>query len=787
MRLWYDREACIWEEALPIGNGRLGAMIWGGANEEHLSLNEDTLWSGEVRDKLKKNAYQYLDEIRDKVSAGEIAEAQELLEKHYFGEWTESYLPLGDLRIRMKHGAKISNYERELTLDHGIATVHYQADGVNYRREMFVSYVDDVIAIRLDADKAGAVHCELSLSSPLIYSVKNSEKGIVLDGQAPYYAEPSYTNMPYNPLFYEDGRGMRFGAFVTVAPNGGRMERYGSSCAVIGADSLVIYVACGTSFHGFDKNPFTEGKNYKRICEDSLRRAELKGYECIKRDHIEDFGELYRRVSISLGKSADNLPVNKRLDALKTIQGVSSSKTNSTGVEKDYIALKRAEEDSGLFALMFQYGRYLLISSSRRGTQPANLQGIWNWRARPPWSCNLTTNINTEMNYWHAESCNLAECHEPLFEAIREMSITGEKTAAALYHCRGFVVHHNVDIWRSTIPVSGDCRHSIWPMAGGWLCRHLWEHYLHSMDEKFLRDEAYPLMKKAAEFFLDFMVEDEEGYLVTNPSVSPENVFVLDTKTFSVSTSCTMDISIIKDLFGACISACGILRIDTGFCETLKTALERLRPYKLGRHGQLQEWDNDYEEKEPGHRHQSHLYGLYPGCDITEGQWLKAAEKALERRLENGGGHTGWSCAWLISLFARFQNRERVLQFIMTLLQKSTYPNLFDAHPPFQIDGNFGFSAGIVEMLMQSHKGYIHILPALPELFADGYICGIVARGAFVLDIHWKNGQCIGVSVFSKAGGRCRLQYERCMLEFDTEKDGKYRVEVDSAKQLILK
>ena len=399
----------------------------------------------------------------------------------------------------------------------------------------------------------------------------------------------------------------------------------------------------------------------------------------------------------------------------------------------------------------------------------------------------MTTNINLEMNYWHAESCNLAECHEPLFDAIREMSVTGEKTAEVLYQCRGFVVHHNVDIWRSTIPVAGNCRHSIWPMAGGWLCRHLWEHYLHSMDENFLKQEAYPLMKKAAQFFLDFMVENEVGYLVTNPSVSPENDFLLGEKAFSVSTSSTMDVSIIKDLFGACISACDILRIDMEFCETLKTAREKLRPYKTGKYGQILEWDKDYEETAPGHRHLSHLYGLYPSCDIADGQWLDAAKKAVERRVENGGGHTGWSCAWLINLFARMQNKARVLQFIMIMLQRSTYPNLFDAHPPFQIDGNFGFSAGIVEMLMQSHKGFIHILPALPELFANGYISGIVARGAFVLDIYWENGQCTAVSVFSKAGGKCRLQYENNLLEFDTKKGCKYQVEVNSIKQLILK
>ena len=364
MKLWYDKAANVWEEALPIGNGRLGAMIWGGPNEELLSLNEDTLWSGEVRDKLNKNSHKYLEEIRANVFSGDIAKAQELLETHYFGQWGESYLPLGELRIRMTHGAEINGYERALALNQGIATVQYQADGVNYRREMFASYVDDVIAIHLEADKARAVSCEFSICSPLHYTVRNSKKGIILEGQAPYYAEPNYVKVSHDPLFYEKGRGMKFGAFVTLVLNGGRLESYGSSCAVIGADSLDIYVACGTSFHGYDKNPFTEGKNYKSICEESLRRAELKGYECIKQDHIADFGELYDRVSISLGKSADDIPTNERIDAIKNLSGA----MDLMNVEKDDVAMKCAEEDSGLFALMFQYGRYLLISSSRKGT-----------------------------------------------------------------------------------------------------------------------------------------------------------------------------------------------------------------------------------------------------------------------------------------------------------------------------------------------------------------------------------------------------------------------------------
>ncbi len=757
MRLWYEDEAKTWDEALPIGNGRLGAMIYGGKTEEILSLNEDTLWSGEPKDKLNYNAYKYLEEIRTLIFDGKIKEAQALLEKHYFGDWSDSYLPLGDLRIKMKHDSHVTDYIRELTFDNAISTVTYKVGDVKYYREMFASYVDDIIAIKLSSDKESNISCELSLSSPLIHISRSLKDGIHMEGQAPYLVEPEYTGFVENSHPYAEGKGMRFGAKFKIVTDSGFIDSYGSSIRVEKANSVIIYFAAATSFNGYDTNPYSDGKDYNKICNDILSNVCKKDYNDIKAAHIDDFNSLYARVSFSLNSDTDNLPIDTRLSALKSC------------ADSDFENI-----DLSLVELMFQYGRYLLISSSRPGTQPANLQGIWNRETRPPWSCNYTTNINIEMNYWHAEVCNLGDCHTPLFDAIKELSIAGEKTAKVLYNCNGFTVHHNVDLWRHTTPVSGNCKHAIWPMAGGWMCRHLWEHYLHTLDIDFLRETAYPIMKKSAEFFVDFLCENKDGLLVTNPSTSPENYFLLNGERLSVSTSSTMDTAIIKELFNATITSCDILNVDLEFSQKLKDIQKRLPKYKIGKHGQLQEWDNDYDEFELGHRHMSHLYGLYPGCDITEGDILEVAIKSLYRRIESSSEFIGWNCAWLINIFARLKDSRQAMKYVATLLKHSTYINLLDAYPPFQIDGNFGFTSGIAEMLLQSHKGYIEILPALPSLWKNGNIKGLVARGAFEIDIEWSDSKCSKIVVRSKNGGVCNLKYNNSQIKFDTEKDNTY-------------
>ncbi|MNO95893.1 hypothetical protein D3C76_875470 [compost metagenome] len=486
--------------------------------------------------------------------------------------------------------------------------------------------------------------------------------------------------------------------------------------------------------------PGSTGKDVSEICTTVLRNAMRVGEGVLRDRHVNDHRELFERVDIDLGSSAnDTLPTDLRL--------------------KSY---QEGAVDPGLEALYFQYGRYLLMASSRPGTQPANLQGIWNDSMEPPWGSEYTTNINTEMNYWLAEIGNLSECHEPLFDMVEELSITGRRTAKVNYQARGWTAHHNVDIWRQSSPSGGDASWAFWPMGGVWLTAHLWEHYLFTRDHEFLKNKAYPVMKGAALFCLDWLIEGPEGYLVTNPSTSPENKFrTVDDEACSVSMASTMDMTLIRELFVHCLEAISTLGVDEELSKDISAAYERLYPFKIGQHGQLQEWVYDFEEYEPGHRHVSHLYGVYPGREINRyetPELLQAASTSLDRRINNGGGHTGWSCAWLINLYARLLDGESAYKFVHTLLARSTHPNLFDDHPPFQIDGNFGGAAGIVEMLVQSHLDEIHLLPALPSTWSNGYITGIKARGGFTIDMEWADSKLIDVCITSDKGGTCTLR-----------------------------
>jgi len=715
--LWYRQPATSWTEALPIGDGRLGGMIFGGAPAERIQLNEGTVWAGEPRDRNNPAGHDALAEIRRLLFAGKPAEAEALADRTMIAipRRMPPYQTLGDLLIEFYGQADIRDYRRELDIDTAIARVTYRSGDALFTREIFSSAVDQVLVVRLTCDRRGRISFQATLDREQDAQASTDPAGrVILDGEA------IARDKKFDP---ERPVGVKFRAVLAARTEGGRTRVEGNGLVAEGADTVTLFLAAATNFQGQD--PVAR-------CQRDLA-ALSKPYAQLRAAHVADYQRYFHRVQLQLAGPDSDLPTDQRLSRMAS-----------------------GADDPQLAALYFQFGRYLLISCSRPGGLPATLQGLWNDQLAPPWESKYTININTEMNYWPAEVTGLPEMHEPLFDLVDRARVDGRRVAHNLYGARGFVLHHNTDIWADAVPIDG-VKSGVWPMGGAWLSLHFWDHYDFTRDRAFLARRAYPVMKEATEFLLDYLVDDGHGHLVTGPSLSPENDYrTADGVVARLTMGPYMDTEITYALFSRVMEASEILGVDADFRAKVAAARGRLPAFKIGKYGQLQEWLEDYDEPQPGHRHISHLFALYPGNQITPRgapELAAAARIALERRLANGGGGTGWSRAWIVNFWARLEEGEKAHDNLVALLARSTLPNMLDTHPPFQIDGNFGGAAGITEMLLQSHAGEISILPALPKAWPEGSVSGLRARGGVEVAMAWKGGWPTRVTLRASSNG----------------------------------
>lgn len=736
--LWFRQPAANWNEALPVGNGRLGAMVFGGISEERLQLNEESVWTkgGENTDLI--GGAKYLSEIRKLLFEGKYKEGERMADEKLLGvrlpSNTNTYQTLGDLKLYFKGIENPENYKRELQLENALAVTTFNAGRAKHKRTVFSSAVDQALVMMAEADLPGQISCTLELSRPGEGEVVEVKNNMMLMKQ----------QVNENGVHYETR--------VKVINHRGSIRQDGQKLIIENADKLEIRLVAATDYFG--NEPSIK-------CEEYLKTSSEKKYQQILDDHIREYQSYFKRVSFEIPSSeAAAFATDDRIDAQK-----------------------RGVYDPSLTALYFQFGRYLLISSSRPGCLPSNLQGIWADGLTPPWNADYHININIQMNYWPVEITNLSECHMPFLKFIGELRENGRKTAMELYGCKGFTAHHTTDVWHFTTAL-GDPVYGMWPMGAAWCATHIWEHYLFTGDRKFL-EEYYPVMSEAALFLSDFLVKNPNtGKLVTGPSMSPENVFLTPQgEKASVCMGPAMDLQIVRHLFTSCIQASKELNTDEKFCKKLENQSANLTPVLIGNDGRILEWSTeDLKESMPGHRHISHLYGLYPSNEYNwndKPEYMKAAAKVLEERLKQGGGHTGWSRAWIINFYARLMDKENVWKNLVALWAKSTCPNMFDNHPPFQIDGNFGATAGIAEMLLQSNAGEINLLPCLPDELPNGKITGLMARGGHEVNIEWQNGKLKEVSILSKLGNPCKVRYGAKVIDFKIKEGDLLRLNSD--------
>lgn len=727
LKLWYNKPATDWNQALPLGNGRLGAMVFGDPSVEHLQLNEETIWAGSPNSNARELENGVLNKVRQLIFEGKYKQAEDMATEKIMSKTNHGmpYQPMGDLFISFNGHNKYTDYYRDLDISNATASVSYKVDGTTFRREVFTSFTDQAVIIKLTADKKSSISCNIFMTTPQEKAEQLSENGeLILTAITPAHEKQS-------------GK-VQLETRVKPKVSGGNVSVNNGIISINHADEVILYVAIATNFNNY--NNLTGDKTAR--CKAYLNKAYNNEYNKAKDEHSLYYQQYFNRSSLYLGETENNKkPTDERIRNFAT------------------------SYDPSLAALYYQFGRYLLISSSQPNTQAANLQGIWNDRYLPSWDSKYTCNINLEMNYWPAEPTNLSEMHEPMLQLVREVAETGTETAKKMYNCRGWVLHHNTDIWRITGPVDRAAS-GMWPTGGAWVSQHLWYRYLYTGDKEFLKS-VYPIMKGAAMFFNDFLItEPSHGWLVVSPSSSPENTHAGSKNKATISAGTTMDNQLVFDLFSEVITAADLLGLDKDFADALRSKRALLPPMQVGQHNQLQEWMQDWDSPDDKHRHVSHLYGLYPSNQISPIRTPILSEAAKNSLIYRGDPSTGWSMGWKVCLWARLLDGNHAYKLLTEQLnlvtnekkKGGTYSNMFDAHPPFQIDGNFGCTAGMSEMFLQSHDGFVYVLPALPDVWKNGCVKGLVARGGFVFDIEWKNEKAAKIQVYSKYGGNCRIR-----------------------------